>query len=280
MTSPTLARRLLCFVAEQTAERRGPLDLTTLIGIIACFALLVLAIITRDGAQVFISVPSLMIVLGGTIGAVLITYPANIVFKVFAVVRNAFLGRTPDNTQIITLFGQLARKARREGLLSLQAAETDLEDDFYRKGLALVVDGREADIVQSILTAEIDATIDRHQVGAEVFEKLGMYSPAFGMLGTIIGLIQMLQSMDDPSTIGPAMAIALVTTFYGSLLANVVFIPLAGKLKMRSKEEVFRKEMLIEGFLGLLSGDDPHVMSEKLASLLRPADRPAGELGV
>ncbi len=253
------------------------MDFTTLVGIAACFALVFLAIITRDGAQIFISVPSLMIVLGGTIGAVLVTYPAGVVLKVFAVVRKAFMGRTPDNAQIIVLFEQLARKARREGLLSLESAQEELKDDFFRKGLTLVVDGREADIVQTILAAEIDATAERHQLGAEVFEKLGLYSPAFGMLGTIIGLIQMLQSLDDPSTIGPAMAIALVTTFYGALMANVVFIPVAGKLKVRSKEEAFRKEMLIQGFIALLAGDDPHVMRDKLSSLLQPSERPAEE---
>lgn len=255
------------------------MDFTTLVGIAACFGLVLLAIISREGAAIFVSVPSLMIVLGGTIGAVLITYPAGVVFKVFSVVRKAFLGRTPDNSQVIVLFEQLARKARREGLLSLQSAEEELEDEFFRKGLALVVDGREADVVQSILITEIDATTERHQLGAEIFDKLGLYSPAFGMLGTIIGLIQMLQCMDTPSTIGPAMAVALVTTFYGSLVANVVFIPLSGKLRVRSKEEVFRKEMLIQGFLSLLAGDDPHVMREKLASGLRPADRPEQEQG-
>ena len=255
------------------------MDFTTLVGIAACFGLVVVAIVTREGGAIFINVPSAMIVLGGTVGAVLVTYPAGVVFKVFAVVRKAFLGKTPDNSHVILLFEQLARKARREGLLSLQSAEEELEDDFFRKGLALVVDGREADVIQAILTTEIDATTERHQLGAEIFEKLGMYAPAFGMLGTIIGLIQMLQTMDDPSTIGPAMAVALVTTFYGALVANVVFIPISGKLKVRSKEEVFRKEMLIQGFLALLAGDDPHVMREKLASVLRPNDRPEQEQG-
>jgi len=254
-------------------------DFTTLVGIAACFALVVLAIMTREGAAIFVNVPSAMIVLGGTVGAVLITYPANVVFKVFSVLRKAFLGKSPHNTQIITLFEGLARKARREGLLSLQSAEEELEDEFFRKGLALVVDGREADVVQSILITEIDATTERHQLGSEIFDKLGLYAPAFGMLGTIIGLIQMLQTMDDPSTIGPAMAVALITTFYGALLANVVFIPLSGKLRVRSKEEVFRKELLIKGFLSLLAGDDPHVMREKLSSSLRPADRPEQEQG-
>ncbi len=255
------------------------MDFTTLVGIAACFGLVVLAIVTKEGGVIFINVPSAMIVLGGTVGAVLVTYPAAVVFKVFSVVRKAFLGRSPDNSHIIVLFEQLARKARREGLLSLQSAEEELEDDFFRKGLALVVDGREADVIQAILTTETDATTERHQLGAEIFEKLGMYAPAFGMLGTIIGLIQMLQTMDDPSTIGPSMAVALVTTFYGALVANVVFIPISGKLKVRSKEEVFRKEMLIQGFLALLAGDDPHVMREKLSSVLRPNDRPEQEQG-
>jgi len=248
-------------------------DFTTLVGIIACFALIIIAITTKEGAVTFVSVPSLMIVLGGTVGAVLVTYPAGAVFSIFGVVRKAFLSKSPDNAQIIMLFEQLARKARREGLLSLQSAENDLEDEFFRKGLALVVDGREAETVENILAADLGGTVVRHALGAEIFEKLGLYAPAFGMLGTIIGLIQMLQSMEDPATIGPAMAVALVTTFYGALMANVLFIPVAGKLKVRSKEEVFRKEMLTEGFLSLLAGDDPHVMGEKLRSMVAPATR-------
>ncbi len=255
------------------------MDFTTLVGIVACFGLILIAIMTREGAQIFISVQSVMIVLGGTMGATLITYPANVVFRIFGVVRKAFLSKSPDNAQIITLFEQLARKARREGLLSLQSAENDLEDDFFKKGLGLVVDGREVETVEAILAGEIQATGERHQLGAEVFDKLGIYAPAFGMLGTVIGLIQMLQSMDDPSTIGPAMAVALVTTFYGSLVANVVFIPVSGKLRVRSKEEVFRKEMFLLGFLSLLAGDDPHVMTEKLRSMVAPATRAETEKG-
>ena len=249
------------------------MDFTTLVGIVAAFGMIVIAIVTREGAQIFVSVPSLMIVLGGTIGAVLVTYPANVLFRILSIVREAFLSKSPDNAKIILLFEQLARKARREGLLALQSAENDLEDEFFRKGLALVVDGREPETVEAILTVEIQATAERHQLGAEVFDKLGLYAPAFGMLGTIIGLIQMLQSMDDPSTIGPAMAIALITTFYGALIANIVFIPVGGKLKIRSKEEVFRKEMLTQGLLSLLAGDDPHVMTEKLRSMVAPATR-------
>jgi len=250
-------------------------DFTTLIGIIACAVLITLTIASRDGAILFISIPSLLIVVGGTVGATLVTYPANLLLQVVKVASKAFLGKTPDVGQVITLFGTLSRKARREGLLSLQSHEEDLDDEFYRKGLRLVVDGREAETVHAILSTEVDSIIQRHATGAQIFERMGMYAPAFGMIGTVIGLIQMLQSMEDPSTIGPAMAVALITTLYGALLANVVFIPVAGKLRNRSREEVHHKEMLLEGFLSLLSGDDPHVIKEKLHSLVRPSERPA-----
>ncbi len=249
------------------------MDLTTLIGIIACAVLIVVAIMTKEGAVMFVNVPAMMIVIGGTVGAVLVTYPARNLFSVAKVIKKAFLGQSPDNTQIIGLFETLARKSRREGLLALQAHEEDVADEFYRKGLRLVVDGRETETVQAILAGEIYATSTRHRVGAEIVEKMGVYAPAFGMLGTVIGLIQMLQTMEDPSTIGPSMAVALVTTFYGSLLANVVFLPVAGKLRIRSQEETFYKEMMLEGFLGLLAGDDPPVIKEKLASMLRPKER-------
>jgi len=153
----------------------------------------------------------------------------------------------------------------------------DLENGFFKKGLRLVVDGREADVVRGILEAEIDAMQARHKLGAGLIDKMGVYAPAFGMLGTIIGLIQMLQTMDDPSTIGPSMATALVTTFYGLLVANVVFIPLAGKLVIRASEESAYMEMLLSGFLGLLSGDDPHVLKERIMAMLRPQDRQEDE---
>jgi len=272
----TLARGLLI---EHIEYKEDHVDFTTLVGIIACFGLIILAVLTREGATIFVNMPSMMIVMGGTLGAVLVTYPADVLFSIFGIVRKAFLSKSPDNAKIIMLFEKLARKARREGLLSLQSAENDLEDEFFKKGLLLVVDGREADTVEAILTAEVGATAERHQLGAEVFEKLGLYAPAFGMLGTVIGLIQMLQTMDDPSSIGPAMAVALVTTFYGALFANVVFIPVSGKLRVRSREEVFRKEMLTQGFLSLLAGDDPHVMSEKLRSMVAPATRRESQKG-
>ncbi len=249
------------------------MDLTTLIGIVACAALIVLAILTREGASMFVNIPSIMIVFGGTMGATLITYPAGMVIGVVKVTSKAFFGKTPDNAEIVAIFAELARKARREGLLSLQSHEGDLKSEFFQKGLRLVVDGREADVVQGILEAEVAAMESRHKLGAQLIDKMGVYAPAFGMLGTIIGLIQMLQTMDDPSTIGPAMATALVTTFYGSLIANVVFIPLAGKLRIRASEEAFYMEILLAGFLGLLSGDDPHVLKARLQAMLRPQDR-------
>ena len=249
------------------------MDLTTLIGIVACAALIVLAIMTKEGAAMFINLPSIMIVFGGTVGATLVTYPAGMVFGVVKVTSKAFFGKTPDSAAVVGIFEELARKARREGLLSLQSHEGDLENGFFKKGLRLVVDGREADVVRGILEAEIDAMQARHKLGAGLIDKMGVYAPAFGMLGTIIGLIQMLQTMDDPSTIGPSMATALVTTFYGSLVANVVFIPLAGKLVIRASEESAYMEMLLSGFLGLLSGDDPHVLKERLKAMLSPQDR-------
>ena len=255
------------------------MDLATLIGILASFGLVGMTILSGDGASTFLNVPSILVVFGGTIGATLVCFPLKTVLGTVGVLRKTFFFKGISNADIIKTLEELAKKARKEGLLSLQAAGDDIDDDFYKAGLQLVVDGQEADTIEAILATEIEYIGARHGVGSDLFKAMGTYAPAFGMIGTVIGLIQMLQSMSDPSSIGPAMAVALITTFYGALLANVVFIPLSGKLRVRSKEEVFRKELLIKGFLSLLAGDDPHVMREKLSSSLRPADRPEQEQG-
>ncbi|MFP4070709.1 MAG: motility protein A, partial [Desulfovibrionales bacterium] len=158
----------------------------------------------------------------------------------------------------------------REGILSLEPLLKDIDDDFLRKGLQLTVDGLEPQTIQEILETEISYLEDRHDSGAELMTIMGTFAPAMGMIGTVIGLVQMLQTMDDPSTIGPAMAIALLTTFYGAVLANLVFIPLAGKLKTRSREEILLREMIMEGVLSISKGENPRIIEEKLNSYIPP----------
>jgi len=251
------------------------MDLATLIGVIASFGLVGFAILSGDGASTFLNVPSIVIVFGGTVGATMVCFPLKTCLGVMGVVRKTLFWKDLDNSAIIGTLEELAKKARKEGLLSLQAAGDDISDPFYKGGLQLVVDGQEADTIEAILATEIDYVAARHAVGAELLKAMGTYAPAFGMIGTIIGLIQMLQNMNDPSSIGPAMAVALVTTFYGALLANVVFLPLVTKLQQRSNQEVEQKSLIMEGLLSIHAGDNPRILVQKLSAFVPPSARVA-----
>ncbi len=249
------------------------MDLATLIGILASFGLVGMTILSGDGASTFLNVPSILVVFGGTIGATLVCFPLKTVLGTVGVLRKTFFFKGISNADIIKTLEELAKKARKEGLLSLQAAGDDIDDDFYKAGLQLVVDGQEADTIEAILATEIEYIGARHGVGSDLFKAMGTYAPAFGMIGTVIGLIQMLQSMSDPSSIGPAMAVALITTFYGALLANVVFLPLATKLEARSAQELEQKNLLMEGLLSIHAGDNPRILVQKLSAFVPPSAR-------
>ncbi|MFP4315225.1 MAG: motility protein A [Desulfovibrionales bacterium] len=246
------------------------MDLATIIGIVTAFGLVFTAIATGGSPLLFFSVPALLIVLGGTLGATLINYPLSNVYRVLGIIKNAFVTSVDKPSDIIVRFLEFANRARREGILSLEPLLKDIDDDFLRKGLQLTVDGLEPQTIQEILETEISYLEDRHDSGAELMTIMGTFAPAMGMIGTVIGLVQMLQTMDDPSTIGPAMAIALLTTFYGAVLANLVFIPLAGKLKTRSREEILLREMIMEGVLSISKGENPRIIEEKLNSYIPP----------
>jgi len=249
------------------------MDLATLIGIIVSLGLVGYSILSAEGAGTFLNVPSIVIVFGGTVGATLVCFPMKNVAGVIGILKKAFLVKEVSTGDIIGRMEEMAKKARKEGLLSLQSAANDIEDDFYKTGIQLVVDGQEADTIESILNTEIDHIAARHMVGAEVLKAMGTYAPAFGMIGTVIGLIQMLQNMADPSSIGPAMAVALVTTFYGALLSNVIFLPLVTKLQRRSAMEVEQKSLIVEGLLSIHAGDNPRILVQKLNGFVPPGQR-------
>ena len=249
------------------------MDIATIIGIVSAFALVLSAITMGGGVGLFVNIPSMMIVVGGTMGATLINYPLGDILKVFRVVKNAFFPRNYTAQELIANFVTLSNQARKEGILALEPVVKELEDDFLQKGLQLSVDGLEPQAIEAILETEVDHIQDRHRLGADIFSTMGIFAPALGMIGTLIGLVQMLQSMDDPSTIGPSMAVALLTTFYGALLANIVCIPISGKLKKRSSEEVLAKELMIEGVLSIAKGENPRILEQKLNAFLAPPQR-------
>jgi len=249
------------------------MDFSTILGILAAFGLMVSAICSGGGLGDFINVPSLIIVVGGTIGTTLVHYPFKDFFRTINVVKQAFFSTKHAIPERISQLIEFANKARKEGILSLQTVTSQISDPFFLKGIQMAVDGQEPDKLQEILNRELEYIEDRHHKGADIFIAMGTYAPAMGMIGTLIGLVQMLQTMSDPSSIGPAMAVALLTTFYGSVVANVFCMPLAGKLKNRSQEEVLDKSLIVEGMKSILEGENPRVIEQKLHAFVAPQNR-------
>ena len=249
------------------------MDFATIIGVLVAFGMVFMGIISGSPLTLFVDVPSVMITIGGTFGIIFINYPLKDVVGVFGVIRHVFFNKRREIHMLIPLFVDFASQARREGILVLESAAEELRDPFFKKGLELVIDGLEPQAIREILETEIEHIEQRHIRGADILNSIGMYAPAMGMVGTLIGLVQMLQSMSDPSSIGPAMAVAIITTFYGALMANLIALPMAGKLTMRSREEVMEKGMIIEGIMAISAGDNPRIVERKLHSFLAPVYR-------
>lgn len=249
-------------------------DALTGIGLIVGIVLILIPILTEpQGLTPFIDAKSAMITIGGALGAVCITFPFSVVKKLPAVLVQAFKEKQSTGKDIIEQFSNLSKKARREGLLSLEEEISQLDDEFLKKGLQMVVDGIEPETIKEILELEVQAMESRHAKGASIFSTWGAYSPGFGMLGTLIGLIQMLGDMSDASSISSGMGKALITTFYGSLVANIFCNPIAANLNKKNEEECVEKEMMIEGILAIQSGVNPRIVEEKLITYLSPEER-------
>lgn len=249
------------------------MDIATIGGIILGIILIMIAILSKGSLLTFWSFSSFLIVIGGIIASTLINYPLKHIISVMTVVKVAFKGNSQDPLEIIRLIVRLAEKARREGLLALENEAEEINDEFIRKGIQLIVDGSDPELVRNILQTEIVMMENRHKTGAGIFDAMGASAPAYGMLGTVIGLVLMLKQINDPSALGPGMALALITTFYGSLLANLIFIPIAGKLRLRSHEEIINKEIVIEGMLSIQAGENPRIVAEKMKCFLKPEEK-------
>jgi chemotaxis protein MotA len=221
----------------------------------------------------FINAPSALIVVGGTFGAVLINYPISDLLGVSGVVKNVFFQKDLKVSNVIEKLVDMSKTARREGILALEKQAENIKDPFFSKGVRLMIDGLEPAALSKILYTELEFIEERHRLGAEIFTTAGNFAPAMGMVGTLIGLVKMLMQMDDPSSIGPAMAVALITTFYGVILANLIFLPIAGKLKTRSADELLTKQLIISGVLSVQSGDNPRILEQKLHSFIAPVER-------
>ncbi|WP_082233570.1 flagellar motor protein MotP [Halobacillus massiliensis] len=251
-------------------------DLLTPLGITLGFFMVVFGIMTNagaGGAEAFLDGSSVIIVIGGLFAALLVNFNFSEMKLTVKVVKEAFKKSDTDLKQLIQLFVGLSERARREGLLALEAELEEVEDPFIKKGILLSVDGIEPEAIQDIMNAEITAIEERHYRGRAIIEKAGEYAPAWGMIGTLIGLVLMLESLTDPETLGPKMAVALLTTLYGTLLANLVFLPMAGKLVNKTDKEIFSKQIIIEGVIGVQSGQNPKVLEEKLSAFLSEEDK-------
>jgi chemotaxis protein MotA len=246
------------------------MDISTVAGMILGVAFLIVGIMINGTLGTYYDLASIMITLGGTFAATLISFPLPKFMETLRSVKHIFLVREMNAAQAIDRIIELANVARKEGLLALEEAAMQLDDDFLKKGILLIVDGTDPELVRNILETELSFVEERHGTGQSLFETMGSLAPAFGMIGTLIGLINMLRTLDDPSSVGPNMAVALVTTFYGAVLAYLFFLPMARKLKIRSKEEILLKEILVEGMLSIQAGENPRIIEEKLVAFLSP----------
>ncbi|MBD3420590.1 MAG: motility protein A [Chitinivibrionales bacterium] len=250
------------------------MELGTIIGLVLCIGLVLFGM-KPENMGAFIDPPSIFIVVGGTIGAVITAYPPKLLMGIAGIMKNAFLVKTLTPTETIKQLVDFAEQARREGILALEARAQEIEDEFLKKGIQLAVDGTEPDLIKDILTTEINFIEDRHKIGAGILDTAATLAPAFGMIGTLIGLILMLGNMSDVGSIGPNMAVALLTTMYGSMIANIFCLPLNNKLKSYSAKEILIKELMLEGIMSLQSGDNPRIVEQKLTAFIEPSLRAA-----
>ncbi len=249
------------------------LDIATVVGFVVGTIAIVGSILAAGSLAAFIDVPSMIVVLLGTLAAILINYPLADVLAFFGMVMQAVQFTEADKKQTIEMIVKFAEEARKDGLLALEGYIKEIDDAFIKTGLQLAIDGTEPELLADILSAEIENMEERHKIGHGICEAFGAFAPAFGMIGTLIGLVLMLQNMSDPASIGPSMAVALITTFYGAIIANFIFLPLGGKLKERTKAEVQVREMIIAGIMSIQTGDNPHLVKQKLMAFLAPKDR-------
>lgn len=247
-------------------------SITTVMGIVAGFACVIISIMTSGNLSDFIDASSVFIVIGGVVCATMASFSRERLKKTMKAVGIACRNQHVDFNKSIDSIIKIANIARRDGLLALEELIDKMEDPFLRKAITLVVDGSDPELIQSVLETDLDSTKERHAETRAVLDAAAAYSPAFGMIGTLIGLINMLKNLSDMSSLGSNMSVALVTTFYGSMLANLLFGPLSKRLKTLDDKECLQKEMIIEGVLSIQNGENPRIIREKLDSFLAKAE--------
>jgi chemotaxis protein MotA len=249
------------------------MDVATIIGVLLGFLVVIGACVAGGMWQAFINIPSLALTIGGMLCATLIHFSLPQFLGIFSIVKKTIVTKIPPATDIIQNMVNFAAINRRDGALALEQEIPKLNDLFFVKGMQMLVDGQDPETIRDLLTLEIEYLRDRHSTGKKILEFMGAAAPAFGMIGTLIGLVQMLKNMSSPDQIGEGMAVALLTTFYGAFAANLVFIPLAGKLGIYSKAETTAKEMIVEGVCAISEGDSPTVIREKMQAFVSQSRR-------
>lgn len=250
------------------------LDTATVLGMIVAWGALLGALLLEGGnPRALINGPAALLVFGGTFGAGIISFRMSQLKSLPAVLAQAFTEKSQDVSEVIALLVGFAERARREGLLVLEEEVDTLTDPFLLRGVQLAIDGTDPELVRDILTTELHFLQARHRVGESIFTTLGGFAPTLGIIGTVVGLIHMLSSLSDPGRMGPLIASAFLATLYGVASANLLFLPIAKKLRARSTEEVLIREVMVEGILSIQAGDNPRVVEEKLKAYLAPRIR-------
>lgn len=249
------------------------MDLGLLFGFIGTWLLVIWSILLGGSIGGFYDFPSVVLVIGGSLTVVFFSFPVNYVMKLPKVIMRAIFSSKMPIEKLITDLVSYAEIARRDGILSLENAIKEIKDPFLVRGIQMAVDGTDPEMIEAILTGELDNMGERHEAIKAVLDNLGKYAPAMGMIGTLVGLVIMLKNMDDPSAIGPGMAVALLTTLYGALIANAVTGPLGDRLARRSGEEQLYKTIVIKGVMSIQSGDNPRIVEQKLQTFLPPSAR-------
>lgn len=254
------------------------MDIATVFGLILALAAIIGSILTGGSIAAFIDVPSILVVFGGVTAAVFIKWPLEQIKTIVPVYLKSVFFTPADPKAMIEEIQKLAETARRESVFALE--KVPVEDPFLKKAVTLAADNRPPEVITSILQLEIDSMVDRHKTGISIMDNIGADGPAFGMIGTLIGLVIMLQNLSGgPEQLGKSMAVAILTTFYGAVLANVFAIPVAKKLEFRSTAEAVKMNIIVAGVLGIVAGENPRVIREKLDSFLPPAEREKEEGG-
>ncbi|TWT86512.1 Chemotaxis protein PomA [Pseudobythopirellula maris] len=250
------------------------MDIATAAGVVIAIALILVSIILGGGSFIaFIDIASMMVVIGGAIAATLISYPLPSFLGVFGVGMKVLFWKVQPIGEIIKELVGLAEIARKDGLLALESKVDEIQNDFIVLGIQMAIDGTRPEVMEDILRTEMDAVATRHRDGKGMFDCMGRFAPAFGMIGTLMGLIIMLGDMSDPSKIGAGMAVALLTTLYGAIVSNVVFLPFAEKLGFTNKAELLNMDIAIRGIMAIQAGENPRVIEQKLTTFLPPKMR-------